>query len=866
MTRSAWGTARSVLVFVAATLLVTCARETAGPGRRAALSVVPVLPAGTNLAAFNLVIDGVRVIVVDPPADTVFDKTYPFPASETGLQLQADIPLDQSRQTFRVTIRLLSGATVLFEGTQDVTLSSGSSNPSRQIPVTYAGPGQNVATLTIDPVDSVLSFGAAFTFRPSARDNQGNLVSSFYLSWTTSDTLVAPIDATGRLVAPNVRGGVMVSARTPNNVSASTPITFAPVATALSIVSGCGQSAPVGTQLAQPIVARVVAADGLGVKGVLVTFTAPAGASVTTPQVMTDAAGLAQTLVTLGPTSGPTLFQVSAAGLGTVPCSPTALGTPARLAFAVPAITAQVGVPISPAVVVGIEDTFGNLVSTATDMVTIAIGANPGMAVLGGTTNVAAVGGLATFSSITLDQPGIGYTLVATSGTLTAATSTSFDVVALGSILGEVRDAVTNTLIMTTTVRLGPVAGTFNRQVTTGVDGSFRFDGVAPGMYQAEAAAAGYVANTAANVRIVNAVGGNLARADFALPPTSATQRFGSLSGRVFDQNSTPLGAATVTISGGSQTNGVFRAATSRNDGTYALTGIVLDDVNSVPITSFTVAASGPNYAPSARTVTLVQNQTVTNTDFQLGPAPPVTVFFADDFESTLAWTTSGFWNRNALVGLQNTAYPTYVDLAPDDGSGGALPTPAAGAFSLWYGQPASGNFLGQQDATDVAKSGGTSVAANIGSVVSPQFVVTASAPRATLRFDTWFEIESQNPNANGFDIMSIAVQDVGTGAITVLGRLNPFEDPTFFPRAATPYTSAGFNRAPVWRPVFVDLSAFRGMVIRLVLNFDTVDQQYNGFRGWIVDNVQVSDQIPGAAASLRLAPAASTGLHLRTP
>ena len=116
---------------------------------------------------------------------------------------------------------------------------------------------------------------------------------------------------------------------------------------------------------------------------------------------------------------------------------------------------------------------------------------------------------------------------------------------------------------------------------------------------------------------------------------------------------------------------------------------------------------------------------------------------------------------------------------------------------------------------------------------------------------------------------MSIAVEDVGTGGITELGRLNPFEDPTFAPRFATPYTSAGFNRAPVWRPVFLDLGAFRGKVIRLRLTFDTVDQLYNGFRGWVIDNVEVSDQaISGApAALLRLAPAATPARpHTRRP
>jgi len=404
--------------------------------------------------------------------------------------------------------------------------------------------------------------------------------------------------------------------------------------------------------------------------------------------------------------------------------------------------------------------------------------------------------------------------------------------------------------------------------VTTGTDGSFALEGVSAGTYQAEATAAGYVVNTAANLQVVDVAGGDVARADFALPPLSSTQRFGSLSGRVTTTDGVALAGANVTISGGAQTNGVFRATTTKSDGTYALTGIVLDDVTGTPIASFTVQGSSPGYSAQSRTVTLVQNQTVTNVDFQLSPAPAVTVFFSDCFESVTPWEATGLWNRNTLSNIVNAAYPTYVNLAPDDNSGAHLPAPTCGSFAFWYGDPAAGNFLGTQSPTDTPHSGGRSTSPNTGTLTSPAITIPAGALAATLRFDTWFEIESQNPNAQGYDIMSIAVEDVGTGAITELGRLNPFEDPTFSPRVATPYTSAGFNRAPVWRPVLVDLGGFRGKTVRLRLTFDTVDPLYNGFRGWVIDNVQVSDQaISGAtAALLRLAPAARGTPHTRRP
>ena len=76
-----------------------------------------------------------------------------------------------------------------------------------------------------------------------------------------------------------------------------------------------------------------------------------------------------------------------------------------------------------------ILDAFGNT-TTSTANVTVALGTNPAGGTLSGTTTVAAVNGVATFSDLSLDKVGTGYTLTASSGTLTAATSNAFDITA----------------------------------------------------------------------------------------------------------------------------------------------------------------------------------------------------------------------------------------------------------------------------------------------------------------------------------------------------------------------------------------------------------------------------------------------------
>ncbi|HEX8453305.1 MAG TPA: Ig-like domain-containing protein [Longimicrobium sp.] len=103
-------------------------------------------------------------------------------------------------------------------------------------------------------------------------------------------------------------------------------------------------------------------------------------------------------------------------------------GAPAALAFTVQPSNVVASAPITPAVQVSIVDANGNLVTTATDNVTIAIGTNPSGGTLSGTTTVAAVNGVATFSNLSINLVGTGYTLTASSGSLTGAMSSAFNV------------------------------------------------------------------------------------------------------------------------------------------------------------------------------------------------------------------------------------------------------------------------------------------------------------------------------------------------------------------------------------------------------------------------------------------------------
>ena len=95
---------------------------------------------------------------------------------------------------------------------------------------------------------------------------------------------------------------------------------------------------------------------------------------------------------------------------------------------------AVINVPISgtayvstaPFVTVEIVDSHRNVVDSSA-AVRIKLGNNPGGASLSGTTTVNAVHGVATFTTLQLDKPDNGYTLVASGHSLKSSTSSAFD-------------------------------------------------------------------------------------------------------------------------------------------------------------------------------------------------------------------------------------------------------------------------------------------------------------------------------------------------------------------------------------------------------------------------------------------------------
>src|SRR5207249_12121195 len=100
----------------------------------------------------------------------------------------------------------------------------------------------------------------------------------------------------------------------------------------------------------------------------------------------------------------------------------------AHLVFAVQPGNTTAGSAVAPAVQIAAQDAQGNTDPTFTGNVTVAIATNPGGGTLSGTTTVAAVNGIAAFSTLTINRTGTGYTLAASASGLTGNTSAAFNI------------------------------------------------------------------------------------------------------------------------------------------------------------------------------------------------------------------------------------------------------------------------------------------------------------------------------------------------------------------------------------------------------------------------------------------------------
>jgi hypothetical protein len=216
------------------------------------------------------------------------------------------------------------------------------------------------------------------------------------------------------------------------------------------------------------------------------------------------------------------------------------------------------------------------------------------------------------------------------------------------------------------------------------------------------------------------------------------------------------------------------------------------------------------------------------------------------DFEGGLgSWTADGFWH--AQTDPQNVEVK-----APEINPGmvtipsGTLPPAFSGNHVAWFGEASTGTFCGPGwSVSQAPKSGCTSSALSYaGHLTSPSFSLTG-AISAILRFRSWWEIEGVA--ANAYDTMQVEYSTNGGSTWIATGKLNPANNPAGDHHEG--YSNNGLLAEPGWKNYIVDLSAAIGAPsVQIRFAFDTRDNLYNGFRGWLVDDVSVSTPFDAGA------------------
>jgi hypothetical protein len=158
----------------------------------------------------------------------------------------------------------------------------------------------------------------------------------------------------------------------------------------------------------------------------------PGGGSLSGTKTVAAAAGVA-TFADLSIKVNGVGYTLTATSSGLAGATSSAFnintGPVVELFFTQQPVTTTATTALSPAVVVTARDSVGNTVTSFTSSVMMTISANPGGGTLTGTTTVAAVAGVATFSNLHIDKVGTGYRLAATAG-LVSTISNAFSILA----------------------------------------------------------------------------------------------------------------------------------------------------------------------------------------------------------------------------------------------------------------------------------------------------------------------------------------------------------------------------------------------------------------------------------------------------
>ncbi len=354
-------------------------------------------------------------------------------------------------------------------------------------------------------------------------------------------------------------------------------------------------------------------------------------------------------------------------------------------------------------VAVAVEDAFGNLVTSDTSNVTLALASGSGT--LGGTVTVAASGGIATFSALSLAQAG-AYTLTATDGSLTPATSDVFDVAAklvvtvqpttatagtIGTITIQIQDSDNHLLAadnspVTLSIATGPAGAAIGGTVTVNaVNGIATFSNVTldiAGSYTLVATDGNLTTAVTKLITVTPAAASSMVFLQNASNITAGAK--GTLSAQIVDQFGNHItdykGPATLTVASGPGAITTVKAKASK--GIVTFSNIVLRTAGTYTLraSAGTASALTDSFIVSpaaAKTVVFTQQPTTTTVGTIFTVVAKIADAFGNPVNNSANVTLSLASGKASLGGTLTVAavdgFATFADIS----------IPKAGTYSL---------------------------------------------------------------------------------------------------------------------------------------------------------------------------------------
>ncbi len=312
------------------------------------------------------------------------------------------------------------------------------------------GPSNAAAGAAINPAVRVAVEDANGNIETADNATQVNLAigtnpGSGVLRGGSAVTVVSGVATFSALSITKAGNGYTLAASSSPSYTVATSAAFnitPGTATTLVFVTGPSNSSA-GSSITPAVQVAVEDANGNietsdnATKVSLAIGTNPAGGSLSGGSAMTVVTGIATfpglsintagTGYTLVASSTPSYTAATSAPFN---ISASTTGPPTKLAFVQGPSNATCGSNITPPVRVAVEDANGNIeTSDNATQVNLAIGTNPAGGTLSGGSAVTVASGIATFSGLSINTAGTGYTLTASSTpAYTAATSAAFNI------------------------------------------------------------------------------------------------------------------------------------------------------------------------------------------------------------------------------------------------------------------------------------------------------------------------------------------------------------------------------------------------------------------------------------------------------